>query len=439
MAKLTKEQIMVVTEMVHDERASIRQVARQLGVTEGAVRYHMRKSEAPPRPDGRANKPTAVRGFEEAVDALLERLDDRRVTGEGRPVQARTIFELLQRDYGYTGSYRGVVRHLRRRFGVPPVRAYRRVETPPGVQSQHDWFEARTRIGGERLAVQALTGALSHCRARFCWISREANQLAWHTGHLALFWRYGGVPLWVRIDNLRTGVIRGAGAKAVLNRAYQVFARECGFQIDPCRPATGSDKGKVERSVRTFRSAFGDLFLESWSSFESLQAALDERADSLLDRLTCPVTGTPVREALEAERARLQPVPLMSEPFDVVVPRRVARDCLVCFEGRRYSVPFTWVGREVEVMGTLTHVSIRGNGMELARYPRKTRELLLLQPDHFEGESTARVLRPTPLGVRARLQLAGLSAAEPGALWLPAPERVRRPLDSYVALVEAAR
>lgn len=439
MAKLTKEQIMVVTEMVQDERASIRQVARQLGVTEGAVRYHLRKGEGPSKPDGRANKPTAVSGFEEAVGVLLERLEDGRLTGEGRPVQARTVYELLQRDYGYTGSYRGVVRHLRRRFGVPPVRAYRRVETPPGVQGQHDWFEARTRMAGERITVQALMGVLSHSRARFCWISREANQLAWHTGHLGLFWRYGGVPLWIRIDNLKTGVIRGAGASAVLNPTYRVFARECGFQIDPCRPATGSDKGKAERSVRTFRSAFGDLFQESWSDLASLQRGLDERAQSLLDRLRCPVTGTPVREAWEAERACLQPMPLMSEPFDVVVARRVTRDCLVCFEGRRYSVPFTWVGRQVEILGTLTHVSIRGDGLELARYPRKTRELLLLQSEHFEGESTERVLRPTPLGVRARLQLAGLSAGDAVQLVLPAPERVKRPLERYVALVEAAR
>ena len=42
MAKLTKEQIMVSEQMVQRE-VSIRQVARQLGVTEGALRYHIRK------------------------------------------------------------------------------------------------------------------------------------------------------------------------------------------------------------------------------------------------------------------------------------------------------------------------------------------------------------------------------------------------------------
>ena len=66
----------------------------------------------------------------------------------------------------------------------------------------------------------------------------------------------------------------------------------------------------------------------------------------LLDRLTCPVTGTSVREAWEAERELLQPLPTMAEPFDRGGDAgRCSRDCLVSFEGRRYSVPFAWVGR----------------------------------------------------------------------------------------------
>ncbi len=437
MAKLGEEQVMVAEQMV-GRGVSMRQVAQQLGVTEGALRYRLRKQAEGDRVDGRSRQPTAVDGFEEAIEVILERLDDRRVTGKDRPVQARTVYEILTREFGYRGSYRGVVRHLRRRYGVPAVRAYRRVETPPGVQAQHDWFEVRTVLAGEAVTLPVLVGALSHSRARFPWVSREATQLAWHTGHLELFRRYGGVPLWVRIDNLKTGVARGAGPTAVLNESYRVFARECGFEVDPCRPATASDKGKAERSVRTFRQCFGDLFRREWPDLESLQAALDERATSLMRRLKCPITGTSVEEALEAERRVLQPLPRMGEPFDVVVPRPVSRDGLVSFEGHRYSVPFAWVGREVEVWGVLRHVVIRGARQEIARWPRHTQELLLIDPAHYEGESTDRVIRPTPLGARARLQLLGLSGPSRDVfLHLPEPDRLVRPLDTYVQLVEA--
>ncbi|MCH8813278.1 MAG: hypothetical protein IID07_15745 [Gemmatimonadetes bacterium] len=51
-----------------------------------------------------------------------------------------------------------------------------------------------------------------------------------------------------------------------------------------------------------------------------------------------------------------------------------------------------------------------------------------------------RIERPTPLGRRARLQLAGLSSAARSALLLtPTREQIVRPLDDYVRMVEALR
>jgi len=129
-------------------------------------------------------------------------------------------------------------------------------------------------------------------------VSRDTSQLAWHTGHLALFRRYAGVPLWVRIDNLRTGVASGAGPTAVLNRSYRVFARECGFEVDPCRPATGSDKAKAERGVRIFRESFADLLHADWPTIEALQAALDERSVELAQSVAVPGHGDERRGSL---------------------------------------------------------------------------------------------------------------------------------------------
>lgn len=418
---------------------SVRRVAKQMGVTEGALRYRLKKRAAGEAADGRAKKATALDGYEDAVEAILERLGDTRVSGgEGRPAQARLVYEALARDHAFRGSYRSVVRHLARRYGKPRVRALRRVETPPGVQAQHDWWEEWVRVGGVRVLLYFLVGVLSHSRARFCWVSRACDQLAWHTGHVELFRRYGGVPLWVRIDNLATGVSSGAGPTAVLNTTYARFARQCGFEVDPCRAGTGSDKGKAERSVRLFREGYGDLLRQAWPDLEALQAALDRRSAELMRRHTCPVRGGAVEAAWEAEKPQLQPVPEIGEIFDVVVSRTVSRDCLVPFEGRRYSVPFAWVGRDVEVLGTAAHVLVRGGGKEIARHPRRTEARLLLDPAHFEGESTDRVIRPTPLGRRAQLQVRGLSSPSRTHLdWVPSAAALSRPMAEYAQLVEA--
>jgi hypothetical protein len=96
----------------------------------------------------------------------------------------------------------------------------------------------------------------------------------------------------------------------------------------------------------------------------------------------------------------------------------------VSFESRRYSVPFAWVRRQVEIRGTAEQVVILAEGQEIARHPRHTRHTLVLEPTHYEGTSTAAVSAPTPLGRRARLQL----AAGPHTALLPPPEAVVRPL-----------
>lgn len=109
-------------------------------------------------------------GWDARVDAVLARFDDPRLRGEpGTTVEASVLHGVLQRDYGFLGSYQAVRRYLTRRFPAAPVQAIRRVETPPGVQAQHDWFECTARVGGVLQPVYGLIGTLSYSRASFIW------------------------------------------------------------------------------------------------------------------------------------------------------------------------------------------------------------------------------------------------------------------------------
>jgi transposase len=80
----------------------------------------------------------------------------------------------------FGGSYQAVRRYLRRTYGVPPVQAVRRVETPAGVQAQHDWFEWVGEVGGAPCTVYGLIGTLSFSRATFVWAEpqHEPGRLA---------------------------------------------------------------------------------------------------------------------------------------------------------------------------------------------------------------------------------------------------------------------
>ena len=104
-------------------------------------------------------------------------------------------------------------------------------------------------------------------------------------------------------------------------------------------------------------------------------------------------------EAWQAERPRLAPLPILPLPFDLVATRRVGADALVAFEGRQYSVPFAYLGREVEIRGGAGRVQVLADAAVIAEHARHTPARLVIDPTHYDGPGTPRVAAPTPLGL----------------------------------------
>jgi len=406
--------------VLKERGSSASSIARTLGVTEGAVRYHLRR-QALGAVDGRSGKARKAARWHEAITTWL-------ASRSGEAVSLASLYAWLVEEQGYVGSERSVQRYVRAAFPPPARRARRRVETPPGAQAQADWAEFRSVpfADGPR-DLYALHMQLSHSRFDVVVWSEKKDQLAWLFCHGEALKRIGGVPATVRIDNEKTAISTGAGAWGEIHIAYRRYAEVARFHVDACAPRSPEQKGKVERRIRDQRLA-ADPRSRTWTDLAELQAWTDERMLASALRRRCPITGTSVHEAWQAERAHLGELPLLPEPFDLVATRRVSEDCLVSFEGRRYSVPFRLVGRVVEVRGCAGRVQVLADVAMVASHPRHTQELLVIDPAHYEGEATADVLPPLPLGRMGR-RLAEIADL--------APER--RPMDLYAALAEVAR
>ena len=399
---------------------SKRAIARQLDLCEGTVRYHLRRL-ASGASDGRARQERRAHGYRDPIDHWFTQL------GAGPPNLA-TLHGWLCAEHGYTGSLRSVQRFVAERYPPPPRRARRRVETPPGAQAQVDWAQfPGVVIDGECRTLHAFHMVLSHSRRDAVVWEASEDQLCWLSAHNGAFERLGGIPAVVRVDNTKTAVVRGAGAWGELNAAYRRYATTVRFHVDACAPYSPEHKGKVERSVRTQRWAH-DPKRRSWASVAELQAWTDEALEHQARSRRCPATGTSVWEAWTAERPYLAPLPKLPVPFDLVATRRVGRDALVAFEGRQYSVPFTYLGRDVEIRGGAGVVQILADAAIVAEHVRHTPSRLVIDPAHYEGPGTTQVAAPTPLGRLGR-RLQELAA-------IPVE---RRPLDLYAALAEVAR
>lgn len=420
--RLRREEVVTI-EVLAERGQSKSEIARALGVTEGTVRYHL-KHHGDCSEDGRKDKPRLAEAVAGIIDVWVERQRD----GD-RPVNVRDLYDHLVDDHDYAGSYKSVLRYMRAKYPKPPMRTYRRVEKPPGAQVQTDWAEypgIDVGRGPERL--HAFMMVLSHSRKTVMVWSRTEDQLGWLWCHNEAFRRLCGIAAVNRVDNVKTAVVRGAGAWGVLNETYRTYARMLGFHIDPCQPRAANAKGKVEAKVRLSRLRAGPG-ARRYDGLAHLQAWSDARLETWAKQAVCPATGRKVQDSWEAEVPLLSPLPmLLPEPFDVVVTRPVHRDCMVHFEDRQYPVPFQYVGRRVEVRGCAGKVQIAADGKVLREYERHTPERVLVDPTCYEGQATADVLPPLPLGRMGR-RLQELFEMPVQA----------RPIDLYAALAEVAR
>jgi hypothetical protein len=221
-------------------------------------------------------------------------------------------------------------------------------------------------------------------------------------------------------------VARGAGPWGEINPAYLAYARAVGCHVDACLPRCPEHKGKVENKVRFVKRRL--RLTGAFAGLADLQGQTDEQLAHSDGRRPCPATGLTVEQSWRAEQARLRPLPVLPEAFDVVATRTAQRDCTVSFEGRTYSVPFRLCGLPVEVHGCAGLVQVWHDGRVVAEHPRHTPERLLIDPSHYDGPGDDRVAPPVPLGRMGRkLQ---------EILEMPVEQR---PLDLYAALAEVAR
>lgn len=229
------------------------------------------------------------------------------------------------------------------------------------------------------------------------------------------------------VDNEKIAVARGAGMWGKLNEPYRRYALTLRFHIDPCAPRSPESKGKVERRIRDHR-LHDDPRRRVWSSRDALQLWTDARMAASAARRRCPATGTSVAAAWRAGAAvpgraadparalrRRGPAPRSPRLHGAVQGPLLLRAV------RAHRAP-------IEVHGCAGEVQILAGCEVVDRHPRHTQERVLIEPKHFEGEATPRVLPPLPLGRMGR-RLQEIAAMPPEV----------RPLDLEAALAPVAR
>jgi len=194
--------------------------------------------------------------------------------------------------------------------------------------------------------------------------------------HEEAFRQLGGVPEEILYDRMKTVWVEiDDRGEIVWNPVFLDFARYWGFTPRLCRPYRAQTKGKVESGVKYVRRNF--------------LCGLQGREPSGLDGLT----HEQVSSRWSVDRFNLQPLD-GRPPYPYVDDelRKVARDAYVSWQGSRYSVPWTYAGKQVWVRERGRTVEVLYGHERIAIHGQAARKhAVITEPEHHRG---------IPLGVR---------------------------------------
>jgi hypothetical protein len=119
------------------------------------------------------------------------------------------------------------------------------------------------------------------------------------------------------------------------------------FEPTFCNPASGWEKGQVEKGVQDARPRLWQL-MPAFPDLDALNAWLEERCIALWRETEHGSLPGTIADVFAAERAALMPLPPAFDGF-VEMPKRVSPTCLITFERNRYSVPASFANRPVSL------------------------------------------------------------------------------------------
>ena len=263
---------------------------------------------------------------------------------------AQSIYEELQ-GMGYAGSYDTVRRFVQPLRKEATVEATVRFETPPGRQGQADWGQCWTSLGGKKSKIHLFVMTMGYSRRMFARGTFDEKLPAFIQCHIEAFDNFGGLPHEILYDNPKTVVLSRdfEGSRIEWNSTFWDFATYYGFRPRPHRPYRAQTKGKVESGVKYVKRF---LRGKAFDSLEHLNTTLMNWITNVADQRVHGTTHRrPAEMFVEEQGLLIAHHGKAAYKTQQRAVRHVARDCMVSFETNRYSVPFKFAGKLVEVHG----------------------------------------------------------------------------------------
>jgi transposase len=245
---LTTEQINDLHRLYWSEHWPIRKIERQLNIGWRTIRKYL---DAPAQSAVHRDRPSKLDPFKSTIAEWLEK----------DPGVSAAVIEQKLRAAGYPGGHSILREYVRNaRPQITRKRAFVRMEPLAGERFEVDWghFGSLSYSGDVRkLYAFALVDA--HSRMLYVEFTHSQSFETFARCHIHAFTALGGIAREIAYDNLATAVVEHDGRLVRFLPRFLAFAREYGFYPHACNPASGWEKGKIERAIGYLRQNFWPL------------------------------------------------------------------------------------------------------------------------------------------------------------------------------------
>lgn len=276
------------------------------------------------------------------------------------------IFEILGEEYSIKTTYVNLCKYIQKYFPKPPE-AFGVQTSGPGETAEVDFGYLGMLPGplGTLVKTYGLAVILNYSRVGY-FAAVCDQKLATLIRELTnAFLYFGGVPKKLKVDNMKTAILKNQHYDLEFNQDFLEFANHCNTVIVPCSPYSPWEKGTVEAGIKYLQNNF--VSGRTFANYADLKRQLTDWTNTYANlRVHGTTKKVPMEVFLASEKKTLQPLPREPFAFFNRGVRTISANCHIHFENNYYSVPSALVGKEVTVRWNETLLRIISEGEQVA-------------------------------------------------------------------------
>lgn len=243
------------------------------------------------------------------------------------------------------------------------------------------WIDRETGVIHKAEIFVAVLGASNYT---FIEAAESQSLRHWIAAHIRAFEFFGGSTSSVVPDNLKSGVTHAHLYDPDINATYQEMAIHYNIAVIPARARTPKDKAKVEVGVQGIqRRILAPLRDCTFFSIAEINAAIIPLLASYNERPFQQLAGSRQSQFLELDKPALKPLPAQRYQFAEWKHAKAGIDYHITIEKHHYSVPWCYLGEQIDVRIGDRTIECFLNGKRIALHQRAFKPGHTTQNEHM--------------------------------------------------------